>query len=454
MPNPRLSSGPDILVVEDSGLYGAAYKKALELSNWSYELIPDGAAAWAELQQRLPKVLLLDWNLPGIDGPTICQRLRQQSGNRYVFVIMVTSNSKLGDVLTGFSAGADDYLTKPFSATVLLAKINVGLRISDLEQNIARKVQMLAEANERQAGLIQTLQDKNHTISQRTEELNAVHRQLVETARRAGMAEVATSVLHNVGNLLNTAMTSSAVIREVLDGSRISSLSRLLGLMQSHASDLPKFLRGDPRGQKVLEFLTQVERVLLREQGVIKEKVTSLNESQDQIRQIIALQQSYAGMAGVQETLKFPDLMEDATKLFVDSFKRHDINLTAEFPPDIPHITIEKPKVLQILLNLLRNARDATMKMDRSQRRISIRVALVTPATVGIEVTDNGTGIQPENLDRVFNFGFTTKPDGHGFGLHSCANLARELGGSLVAASSGEGLGATFTLTLPLAPPP
>ncbi len=449
MRNAKPQTGPHIMVVEDSRVYTACYRTALDSSAWGYEIIADGAAAWSLLQEKRPRVLLLDWNLPGMDGPTICRNLRQRQGGHYVYVIMVTSNSKLEDVMTGFDAGADDYMTKPFEAAVLLAKIKVGMRISDLEQSIELKVRLLADSNARQSTLIKTLQERNQTIVQRTEELNAAHRQLLDTARRAGMAEVATSVLHNVGNLLNTAVTSSTVIREVVENSRLSTLSRIVDLLQSHAGDLPEFIQKDPRGQRVVEFLGQVESVLTREQGMIKDKMKSLNESQDQIRQIIALQQSLVGLAGVRETVSIPDLIEDATKLFVDSFKRHEIDLTPEYPPNLPEITIEKAKVLQILLNLLRNARDATTTVDRAKRCVRFQVAMPTPETVTFAVTDNGMGIKPENMSRMFNFGFTTKKDGHGFGLHGCVNLAREMGGNLVVESGGEGLGATFTLTLP-----
>jgi C4-dicarboxylate-specific signal transduction histidine kinase len=105
--------------------------------------------------------------------------------------------------------------------------------------------------------------------------------------------------------------------------------------------------------------------------------------------------------------------------------------------------------VLQILVNLIRNAKYACDEAGRPDKRLSMRVTK-GDELVRIAVRDNGIGIPPENLTRIFGHGFTTKKDGHGFGLHSGALAAKELGGSLTAHSDGVGRGATFTLELPL----
>ena len=264
------------------------------------------------------------------------------------------------------------------------------------------------------------------------------------------MAEIATSVLHNVGNLLNTAMTSSAVIREVVGHSRVGTLTRLAELLRSRPEGFGEFVRSDSRGQKVPQFISEIAAALADEHQVTTEKLQVLAESQEQIRQIIALQQCYAGVTGVKDLVHLPGLIEDATRLFVESFKKHDIAITCDFVQPLPQITVEKHKLLQILINLLQNARDATKGRPREDRQIRIAAASKNPDTVTMELTDNGVGISPENQQRIFNYGFTTKDSGHGFGLHGCANLAREMGGTLQATSPGPEQGATFILTLPL----
>jgi signal transduction histidine kinase len=450
MPEPGQSAArEDILIVEDSGVYISFFKTVFAASAYSYSIITNGTAAWEKLQSSQPKILLLDWNLPGMDGVTICRRLRELKRPNYLFVIMLTSMQRLEDIMTGFDAGADDYMVKPFEPAVLKAKIKVGMRLCELEAANTSKVELLARANQRQESLISRLEEKNQLISKQAQDIHEAQMQLVETARRAGMAEIATSVLHNVGNLLNTAMTSSTIIREVVGHSKISTLTRLAELL-GQQTDFPRFIQADARGGKVPMFLTEIASVMAREHQLISDKLHVLAESQEQIRQIIALQQTYAGVAGVKDAVSLSVLIGDATRLFVESFKKHDIEIECAFAPELPLVNVEKHKLLQILINLLQNARDATKTLERGDRRIHISASLTTPDTVAITLADNGVGIRPENLERIFNFGFTTKPNGHGFGLHGCANLAREMGGALTVASPGHAQGATFTLSLPV----
>ncbi len=114
----------------------------------------------------------------------------------------------------------------------------------------------------------------------------------------------------------------------------------------------------------------------------------------------------------------------------------------------MPPITVEKHKVLQILVNLMRNAKFACSESGLPDRQMTLRVSRDADI-VKISVSDNGVGIAPENLTRIFSHGFTTRKDGHGFGLHSGALAATEMGGRLSVQSDGLGLGAAFTLELP-----
>jgi C4-dicarboxylate-specific signal transduction histidine kinase len=114
----------------------------------------------------------------------------------------------------------------------------------------------------------------------------------------------------------------------------------------------------------------------------------------------------------------------------------------------LPVVTVQKHKVLQILVNLLRNAKHACDDSGKATKQVTVRV-VAEHGRVRISVTDNGIGIPAENLTQIFAHGFTTRKNGHGFGLHSGALVARELGGSLTALSDGPGRGATFVLDLP-----
>jgi signal transduction histidine kinase len=153
----------------------------------------------------------------------------------------------------------------------------------------------------------------------------------------------------------------------------------------------------------------------------------------------------------VFENLSAADLIEDALRMNAAAFERHQINLTRDFAAGTPPVCVDRHKVLQILINLLRNAKHAMEDIKDHERNMVIRIAPKGDHHVQISIKDNGIGISAENMKKVFNHGFTTKREGHGFGLHSGANAAKEMGGSLSAHSDGVGRGAEFTLVLPAA---
>jgi two-component system, NtrC family, sensor kinase len=285
-------------------------------------------------------------------------------------------------------------------------------------------------------------------VAERTGELERTHRQLLDASRQAGMAEVATNVLHNVGNVLNSLNVSANMVAEQVECSRVSGLTRLAALLREHEHDLGAYLTHDPRGQHVPTYLSQLSEHILHERDSNLRELGSLRSNIEHIREIVSMQQSYSKVSGVQELLQPVDLIEDALRMNAGAFLRHEVEVVREFE-QVPPINAEKHKILQILVNLLRNAKYACSESGRADGRVTLRVAN-GPGTLRISVIDNGVGIAPENVTRIFAHGFTTRRDGHGFGLHSSALAARELGGSLQGFSAGLGHGATFVLELPL----
>jgi signal transduction histidine kinase len=277
-----------------------------------------------------------------------------------------------------------------------------------------------------------------------------VHRQLVEASRHAGMAEVATGVLHNVGNVLNSVNVSASMVYDRLRASRIGSITKVANLLEEHAADLADFIVRDARGQKLPQFLAELGRQLQVEQAHILEEIEFLRRNVDHIKEIVAMQQAFAKITGVVETISVTDLIEDSVRVQSLTLERSHIELVRQIEPGL-EITIDRHKVIQILVNLISNAKYACDATSRPDKRIVVKTARVGGA-VQVVVQDNGVGIAPENLTRIFGHGFTTRKDGHGFGLHSGALAARELGGSLTVDSEGVGLGAKFILELPLTP--
>jgi PAS domain S-box-containing protein len=285
-------------------------------------------------------------------------------------------------------------------------------------------------------------------------ELERLNREVARTARAAGMAEVATGVLHNVGNVLNSVGVSATLAMDALKESKLTNLRRAAGLLQERRGDLADFLAHDPKGRVLPDYLPTVAEQLLGERARVVQELTQLTRNIDHIKQIVAMQQNYATTAGVYERLDPTLIVEDALRMNAAAIERHRVEVVREYAAALPVVNVDRHLVLQILVNLIRNAKYALDAARSEGKRLIIRVEPLPDHGVAIRVQDNGIGIAPENLARIFSHGFTTKRDGHGFGLHSGANAARAMGGRLYAASAGPGQGATFTLELPVAAEP
>ena len=278
-------------------------------------------------------------------------------------------------------------------------------------------------------------------------ELEQMHRQLQETSRQAGMAEMASSVLHNIGNVINSINVASTCVADSLKESKAANLSKVVALLREHQTDLGAFLTNDSRGKLVPGYLAQLADHLAEERTRVLKELGQMQSNVGHIKDIVTMQQSLTKMAGVTESLKMAGLVEDALNINASALAHRDIRVIKDYS-DGPALMTEKHKVLQILINLLRNAMQACDEAKRPDKKLTISVTH-GPNRVRVAVADNGIGIPPEYLTRIFTHGFTTKKDGHGFGLHSGAQAAGELGGSLTAHSDGPGQGAVFTLELP-----
>ena len=298
------------------------------------------------------------------------------------------------------------------------------------------------QENSRRIGIQATARDMT--------ELKKAQEELLCTSRLAGMAEVATGVLHNVGNVLNSVNVSTTVINDQILALQVSGLTKATQLLSEHEAELGTYLTLDPQGKRIPSYLQQLAAVLSGEQAELVTEVASLVTNIEHIKEIVAMQQSYASVSGVWETLAPATVLDDALQMNAAAFERHKIKVIRDYQTS-PAVTLDRHKLLQILLNLLHNAKYAlSAKPGQDEKRLTVSVGLNGSNRLRLAIRDNGVGIAPENLSRIFRFGFTTKTDGHGFGLHMGALAAGEMGGSLSAHSGGLGLGATFTLELPL----
>jgi len=275
------------------------------------------------------------------------------------------------------------------------------------------------------------------------------HRDLLVAARQAGMAEVAIGVLHNVGNVLNSVNVSSTLVVDKLQQLKLGNLAKAVALLRQNQNNLGTFLSSDEKGVRLIPYLEKLAGHVETEQAEALAELDNLRRNIEHIKDIVTVQQSYATYAGLTEPLQVIDLVEDALRMNASSLARHDVKVVREYDPNPPKVNADKHKILQILVNVVRNAEQACADSGRADKQVIIRVANGN-GWVEVSAVDNGIGIAPENVSRIFNHGFTTRKNGHGFGLHTAALAAKEMGGVLRFSSAGVGRGATFTLELPV----
>jgi signal transduction histidine kinase len=310
----------------------------------------------------------------------------------------------------------------------------IDIRTGDEVEQLARSLNFMVDA-----------------LQQAKRDSEITQQKLVQTARQAGIAEMVSNVLHNVGNVLNSVGVATSAMRQRISRSRIKSLSNIAALIEARGEGLGEYLTSDPQGRKVPAFLSTLSDHLAKEQFDCLKDLQALERHVQHVRDIIHLQQDYSRTRGLTEPGHVVTIIEDALQLSREQIEKHDIEVEKDYI-SLPECWMDRHKLMQILINLFSNACNAVIANASGTRIIRVVLKRTGPAHAAIEVSDNGIGIAPDNLTRIFQHGFTTRADGHGFGLHSSAIAAAELGGSLKAESAGIGRGATFMIELPFRP--
>ena len=329
------------------------------------------------------------------------------------------------------------------------------LRDGDARRELALQV-ALAEADEARRGLDRKVEERTAALRNELEErtrlegkLRQAQAQLLDASRLAGRSDVAIAMLHNVGNVLTSANVSTVLITDRVTKSKVKSLSRIAAMITEHRDDLGRFFHDDNRGKNLPSYFTQVAEVLEREQTATLAELQSLKRNIDHITVIISSQQSHVKPGAAVEAVGLHKLLDDALTVVAASYDLDAIEVVRQFDV-LPEARLDRHKALLILTNLLANAHDAVMTKEVGARRISISARHGAHGRFEIAIEDNGCGIAPQDLDRIFALGFTTKVDGNGLGLHYSACAAEELHGDLTVSSAGVGHGSTFLLALPL----
>ena len=342
---------------------------------------------------------------------------------------------------------------------ILMAQVAISIENATLytrQEQQARSIELANAALKKEIGERKSAQQelsryKDHLeelVAQRTRELESAQGRLVDLSRRAGMAEVASGVLHNVGNVMNSVNVGANVASDAVKALPVERLAQACKLLEENAERLGDYLSTDPAGRKLREYLSALARTLIEDKQAIRAEVGRVLDHLEHMKKIIAAQQSYAKVNGVTEVCTLTDIAETALAISESGLRASRIQVVRELA-DVPPAFLDRHQILQILVNLISNAKHAIEEKDSHERTLTVAIS-AEESVARVEVRDTGIGIPAANLARIFNHGFTTKKTGHGFGLHNCANAAQQMSGTLEASSAGPGAGAIFVLTVPL----
>lgn len=295
--------------------------------------------------------------------------------------------------------------------------------------------------------LEEEVSERTRHLKETMEKLKNSQNEVVEKAHKAGMADIATGVLHNVGNILNSVNTSCTLIKEKIKESKLDNFIQANGVLRENIDHIEQFVASNPKGKKLLEYYLKLEEPMKKERDEVISQTDRLTEKINLINEVIAAQQSYAGASLETEAASLSDMIDNALSLQAGSIERHSLNVTKKLNAT-DEVIVHRSKMIHVLVNIIKNAKES-MEANHPENKNLVIETWQDGDLINLSVTDNGMGIKREHLEKIFSHAFTTKKNGHGFGLHSCANYMTEMGGDIEVTSEGEGKGATFKLMFP-----
>ncbi|MCP4753075.1 MAG: AAA family ATPase [Proteobacteria bacterium] len=404
-------------------------------------------------------------SIPGREVEAMHSRPLKESDRLSLGLVQFVSRSRetivLGDAASRGSFTEDPYIKRNRPKSVLcMPVINQGrlVGILYLENNMVTDVftpdrtRILGILSSQAAISIENAQlyyNLEEKVKERTTQLEAAQKENLQIAFKAGMSEVATNILHTVGNTLNGVNIPASLALKELEASELESLARIVPLLEENRRNLGEFIAQDEKGKIIPEFIAHTIPLLLDEHSTIRSHLGKIMQNIASINDIIQVQQSYVGETAFEELLHPSEILEDAVRLSIDKMTGLGITIEKRYE-DLPGTLLNRHKLMFILINLLDNAVDAFKDNGSEGGRILLQIRRHNEHKMQIEISDNGAGIDPSDLDRIFQRGFTSKAGSHGLGLHGSANAATEMSGSLKVFSHGKGKGAEFVLEIPL----
>ncbi|WP_257447504.1 trifunctional serine/threonine-protein kinase/ATP-binding protein/sensor histidine kinase [Archangium lipolyticum] len=363
---------------------------------------------------------------------------------RSILCMPVRGQAKLAGVL---------YLENRLAAGVFTPSRLAVLEVLASQASISlANAKLYASVQQAEEALRRSHDELERRVEERARELRRAQAELLDTARRAGKAEIAADVLHNAGNILNSVNTSAGIVASKLRQFPVSKLARAAALLQDHQGDLGEFLVKDEAGRRLPTYFALLAQTMREELDFTLGELDSMMASVEHLNEVVRTQHAYVGVLEAAELIHPEDLLENALRMNTPALEPLRVRIIKDYAA-LPALHLQRSRVVQILANLISNAAWALSVSDREEKWIKLELKMRGARLLRISVSDNGVGIAPEDVEKLFRPGFSTRKDGHGFGLHSSALTAKAMGGSILVQSEGPGRGALFTLELPLVKP-
>jgi PAS domain S-box-containing protein len=310
-----------------------------------------------------------------------------------------------------------------------------------------RHLESIASTTERQNGSTDRIAGITLDVTEQAEAEQREYGQqqeLRKSSHQAGMAEIATGVLHSVGNVVNSLGIANATIRRDLKALRVEQLEQATALIRANRASLASFLTDDERGQHLPDYLPALSAQISSKVQAVQAELDTTDALLEHLRDVVSAQQVRAHVGGALELVDLEELLDNT--LTGQSLELSHIEVVRRYG-NVPPVTTDRHKLQLILVNLLNNARDAVLASATQPRRIVVQLGL-DGDDLAISIEDSGVGMSSEILSQIWRFGFTTKLNGQGFDLHNSANAAREIGATIAAHSDGPNIGSRFTIRL------
>jgi signal transduction histidine kinase len=388
-----MSSG-FILVVDDNPTNLSVISQALRSAGWQVRIALDGEDALNKIAQNPPELILLDVQMPGMDGFEVCQCLKAMPETADIPIIFMTALSDTESKVKGLSLGAVDYIAKPFEQAEAIARVHVHLQLRHLTRTLEQQVQ-----------------DRTMQLSAALENLQHSQLQIIQSEKMSALGNLVAGVAHEINNPIGCIVGNVKHVE--------TSIADLFGIIALYQAKYPK------PGPEIEDKLESVDIDYLRED--LPKLVQAMRNGGDRITSISKSLRTFSRSdSGQQQTFDLHEGIDSTVLILRHRLKanehRPEITVTNDYG-DLPKVKCFPGQLNQVFMNILANAIDVFDEAAQTLPFSEVPRQEITIATrwlehqVRISIRDNGAGMGEAVKARIFDHLFTTKSVGKGTGL-------------------------------------